>query len=149
MKCCNSIQSILEDIKEISSFYCELDITGEKLKHWVAHCVRLTIQNTDEKRETFIYTDCRIEYFKSIQMFSLIKTKIDNDGYATGTSYDIGINLNPYLLKFFGTDELPIINEMLRITDNDFKEISEELTEDILRWCLNVDSVFSQLSLSI
>lgn len=146
----NSILSVIKEINKIQSNYFGSELNEEELREWIIHCIKITIEDKHEDKKTFTYSDCRIQYFKSLLMFSLIKIKTDSEGYETGTSYDIGINIKPYLLLSFGTDCLPVLQEAFKVyLKDDFEEISVQIFEEIDSWCRNVDFVFSQLSLVI
>ena len=145
----NSVIDALAEINKIQSSYCLAETTEEQLIKWINNCVRLSIVDEPERKETFKYSGCRIQYLKKLTLFSLVKTKTDCDGYPTGVSYDIGIAVQPYLVMFFGTDRLPVLKQAVQLLDEDLEEISQKIFEDISAWCRNVDSVCNQLSLAI
>jgi hypothetical protein len=139
-----SVREILYKLTEIKETYCETNKTFDDLFVWVNHCIRQTI-NTEGDPATYKlnYNDCSIEYFTEHLLFSIIKNELNAEGAHTGVSYDVAIDVQPYLKNFFGIDRLSFLKEAVRLLDEDLVEVSEEISKDIEAWCQNVTLVFS------
>lgn len=140
---------VLKDINNIKNSYCDTVTSKEQLKEWIIDCIQITIKDKKQEYEALIYLNCHIKYFKNLMLFSLIKTKVDSDGYTTGVSNEVGINMEPYFYKHFGTDRLNILKKTIQIIRLEMEDIANDITYDIDKWCKNIEDVFIQLNLKI
>jgi len=140
------VADVLTEINSIYANYCSDKTTQEDLVHWINNCLKLTITGELETRQSFKYEECHIEYFKQLLLFSIVKSESDNDGYPTGITYDIAISIKPYLMMFFGTENVDVLRDAVQLLDEDLNEISAKLYEDIDLWGQNVAAVFNRLS---
>ena len=140
------VTDVLTEINNIYANYCSDKTTQKDLIHWINNCIKLTITDELQDRQSFKHEECHIEYFKHLLLFSIVKSESDNDGYPTGITYDIAISIKPYLMMFFGTENLDVLRDAVQLIDGDLDEISAKLYEDIYMWGENVAAVFSRLS---
>ena len=140
------VVSVLTEINNICEAYCSDATTQEELVKWINNCLKLTITGELGIKQSFKYEECHIEYFKQLLLFSIVKSESDNDGYPIGITYDIAISIKPYLVMFFGTENIEVLREAVQLLEEDLSEISLKICEDITTWGQNVEAVFNRFN---
>lgn len=137
--------TVYAKINDIYREYCGRRTTQEELNSWIKLCITQSILDAEELKTTFNYEEAHIEYFKSLKLFSVIKSEHEFDGSLKGITYDISICLKPYLLTFFGTDHLGVLKEAIHSLEDEVDDLSKQISDDIDTWCKNVECVFNAI----
>jgi hypothetical protein len=134
-------------IKAIESAYCRNTDSVDVLCVWIKQCVqRFYLKVANEDKYTHRFKDCHIEFLSKQLLFSITKAEGTSEYIDHGVVYDVGISVKPYLKTLYGIDEMVTIRDTISLEEADFTELSIEIGKDVNTWCVNVDTVFKNLS---
>jgi hypothetical protein len=136
-------RNLIKIFLDLCAEYCCEQTSKEELSAWINDCINLSLSlSTRQPRKNFLYNDCRIEYLVDNLLFSVIKSEQNAEGEPTGITYDIAINVQPYFRAYFGVDRIPVLQQAMQLLNEDLREVSEEISDDIDQWSENIEHVF-------
>lgn len=131
-------ENAAEIIENIKKFYCSNDFDDLQLTNWVIKNVASSLleKNKQKKPKKAWFKGAFIEFVNKPAFFSI--TTIAEQG----TYSDICLPISCYLKEEFGEDKLDRLNSIVLIDSEDINSMSKAITDDIIMWVENSDSIF-------